>query len=526
MSHSGAPESEAARAAGPTPAYWLPYALLAIGTATLLFRILYLNGGKLVYTLDDPYIHLAVAENIARGTYGVNLGESSAPSSSILYPFLFLPFTRFVILEWMPLAINVAAAAATLFLWSRIVGSALDGPGVARSDVLKAVLVSLLIPATNLVGVIFTGMEHSLQLFATAALVAGLTVERDRDTAPWWLWAAIVLGPLIRYENLALSLPALAYLFVRGRRRTSLGVLGMLGVLVGGFSLFLYTSGHGLLPTSVMLKTGAMGTASGGGIAGSFVGNLFLRQGALLALLGGLFATLALGGRDRNDRQLAAWAAVAVALHMLVGRFDWFSRYELYIWTAALLTGIILFQAALRRLAAATRLLPLAAGAATLSFVIGFPYIYTTLKTPLGSNNIFEQHYQMHRFATEYYDGAIAVTDLGWASFRNDHYVLDLWGLAMRRAAEARLSGDESYMDDLAREYDIGLAMLYGAWYPNLPERWKAVAEMRLGKRMLTPAADAVTFYVLDPAVEPRIRDQLRAFGRTLPQGVDLRILP
>ena len=40
------------------------------------------------YTLDDPYIHMALAENLARGHFGVNLGEVSNPSSSILWPWL------------------------------------------------------------------------------------------------------------------------------------------------------------------------------------------------------------------------------------------------------------------------------------------------------------------------------------------------------------------------------------------------------------------------------------------------------
>jgi hypothetical protein len=507
---------------------WLPFAVLAAGTAAVLLQILHLNGGKLVYALDDPYIHLAVAENIIRGTYGVNLGETSAPSSSILYPFLFLPFAPFDIVEWMPLVIALAAAFGTVLLWSRIVATSLEPSSTHQGGFITAVVVTLMIPATNLIGVMFTGMEHSLQLFATALLVAGLVMERDHDSAPWWLWVAIVVGPLIRYENLALSLPAIGYLFIRGRRGTSLGVLGILALLVGGFSFFLFSSGHGLLPTSVMLKTGAIGAAGdGSGFIGSLVGNLFERQGALLALLGGLFAAVALSGAaERRDRQFAAWGAVAVGLHMLVGRFGWFSRYELYIWSAALLTGIVIFQASFRRLIASMRLLPLLVGAAAVSCVVGFPYIYTTLKTPLGSNNIFEQQYQMHRFAADYYDGPIAVTDLGWVSFRNDRYVLDLWGLAMRRAAEARLRGDNSYLDDLTREYGINLAMLYGAWYPDLPERWTAVAEMRLGKRLVTPAADVITFFVLEPAVEHRVRESLRDFSTTLPAGVELTILP
>lgn len=41
-----------------------------------------------MYTLDDPYIHLSLAENLLRGHYGVNLDEVASPSSSILYPFL------------------------------------------------------------------------------------------------------------------------------------------------------------------------------------------------------------------------------------------------------------------------------------------------------------------------------------------------------------------------------------------------------------------------------------------------------
>ena len=38
----------------------------------LLASALAKTGGKIVYTFDDAYIHLALAENIARGHYGVN----------------------------------------------------------------------------------------------------------------------------------------------------------------------------------------------------------------------------------------------------------------------------------------------------------------------------------------------------------------------------------------------------------------------------------------------------------------------
>src|SRR5262245_18537055 len=73
-------------------AAWVPAFTLLTVFGAELGAILVLNEGHLVYNLDDPYIHLALAENIARGQYGVNLEEVSAPSSSILWPLLLVPF--------------------------------------------------------------------------------------------------------------------------------------------------------------------------------------------------------------------------------------------------------------------------------------------------------------------------------------------------------------------------------------------------------------------------------------------------
>lgn len=43
---------------------------------------------RFVFTLDDAYIHLAVADQVLSGGYGVNAGEFSSPSSSILWPYV------------------------------------------------------------------------------------------------------------------------------------------------------------------------------------------------------------------------------------------------------------------------------------------------------------------------------------------------------------------------------------------------------------------------------------------------------
>ena len=48
--------------------------------------------GGFEYPLDDPYIHMAVAEEIVSGGYGVNAGEYASAASSPLYPLLLTPF--------------------------------------------------------------------------------------------------------------------------------------------------------------------------------------------------------------------------------------------------------------------------------------------------------------------------------------------------------------------------------------------------------------------------------------------------
>ena len=66
----------------PVVGVW-PFAITAIAVAMLLGAILAFNDGVFVYTLDDPYIHMALAANIAEFHYGLNASAYAAPSSSI-----------------------------------------------------------------------------------------------------------------------------------------------------------------------------------------------------------------------------------------------------------------------------------------------------------------------------------------------------------------------------------------------------------------------------------------------------------
>ena len=227
-----------------------------------LAAIVTMNSGRFVYTLDDPYIHLAMAENIRLGHYGVNPGELSAPASSIIWPFLLAPVARMSFAEFVPLCLNLLAAVATVLVFVRILKGPLRRFERPADKWLACVLLALLIPTTNLVGLVFTGMEHSLQVLLAVLVLYGIIREQETDAVPWWLELAIVAGPLVRYENLALSVPAFLYLIARRRYRPAFtGALALL-VCVGGFSVFLHSMGLGFLPGSVLGKSRVV--ASGG----------------------------------------------------------------------------------------------------------------------------------------------------------------------------------------------------------------------------------------------------------------------
>lgn len=496
--------------------------MLLIVFGVELSMIAILNQGHMIYTLDDAYIHLALAENIARGHYGVNLGEFSAPASSIIWPFLLAPFSRLSVGAYAPLAINLLASLATLMVFSRIVTRAFRRSGAAGNLPVVCIIVTLLIPATNLVGLMFTGMEHSLQVLLAVLVVLGIIREQETKKVPWWLAAAIICGPLVRYENLALALPALLYLAVRRHYRAALLCAFALASTLTAFSLFLYSRDLGVFPSSVLSKSSIVsGGASLGAIARNLKENLNNRQGGILTIgLLLLFAVCFDSRRKLEDRMLAAWAAIALLLHLLVGTFGSYHRYEIYMWTTVLLTLLYLFGERLVQRADGVPMPRVAAMLGVFAVTISLAHALTLITTPLASNNIYGQQYQVHRFITEYWQAPVAVNDLGWTSYRNDGYVLDLWGLASRQARLAKWSGNPDWMNVLARQYDVKLAMIYRDWFNQIPNDWIPIGELRLGGPLITPDSDIVTFYALDAESLPRARALAADYQNTLPKSV------
>lgn len=486
--------------------------------------------GRLVFTLDDPYIHLAVADHILSGGYGVNGSEFSSPSSSIIWPYLIAVAEALHLGALGPLLINAIAASATVVAFLRILEAAglVDDHGEGLFSFAVLVLAVL---ATSAIALPMTGMEHSLHVWAAIVTFGGLT-EAARGRSPTTIhFAALVLLPLIRFEGAAFALAAIAGFALLGRHRFAASAAIAICCALGAYFALMASRGLPLLPSSVLLKSRIAETAYDGSnafysILHNLSASLGNPYGVRLTLMG---LALAWGTWllrfDRSVRTVCVSVLFAVGAHLAFGQYDWFHRYEVYI--VALAAVALLYAAAhVKPLLSASQWTAVMFG---IVLLIGFgstPYLSAAIETPLASRGIYEQQYQMSFFAQKLYDRPVAVNDLGLVAYKNPNFVLDLWGLGSERVRSAKLAAQYGprEMAALADEYHVGLAMIYDSWFPRgVPADWEKVAILHTSP--VTVAAGDVAFY-RTPAGDPEeVARALRIFESKLPLRDNLEIV-
>jgi hypothetical protein len=493
--------------------------------------------GHLMFSLDDPYISLSLGWQIGHGHYGLNAGEAAAPSSSILYPLLLACFAWTPLQPWMALIINGLAAIGTGFLFSAIASRY----GLVSRDEQwprAAILLVTLCVALNTVGVVFTGLEHSLHAFTTVAVVLGLALILEGQPTPVWLIVAIVLAPLWRFEGAALALASVSALMLVGRWRAALSALGGILLAAGAYAAVMLHLGLPLVPSSVLVKQ-HLTTVSGNhpGIYGHMAGVAEhaldgLRRYppgwvcVLLMILAVLHPILrargALGTRQpqrltvRAEAVLVAVLVATLGSQVLFGDWSGGYRYEVYAMLGGAAAVLILWHGELARFIETARPWAIAATCASL-LAVNFYYVWATVRSPEASLSIYEQQYQLHRFATQIYPHPIAVNDLGWTSYRNPSYVLDLFGLGSEEARRARLIEHQpGWVDRLVQEHHVGLAMIFASWFRDeIPSGWVQLAVMKSPRR--TRAYEPVTFYATSREAVPDAEQALRRFATVLP---------
>ncbi len=93
-------------------------------------------------------------------------------------------------------------------------------------------------------------------------------------------------------------------------------------------------------------------------------------------------------------------------------------------------------------------------------------------------------------------------------------------GVASREALQAWKRGDTAaWFEAASRNHEVRLAMIYGAWFAPIADRWRKIGELHLGREKITVNNDVVEFYARDDATRDAVIPLLRSFAATLPEG-------
>ena len=492
-------------------------------------------GAPMIYAIEDPYIHMAMAKNMAmHGVLGVNPDGFTASTSSILWTLsLALYYKILGVTGDAPFWLNLVFACLAIWqAWRILRRAAGDRPWLLSGGLVGFVFFVPLAP------VILGGMETALHILLALLFLESVVDELvDPQAAVGRARAARLvllagLFSMVRYENLAMIGFASALLFFSRRFALSGWVLAGAIAPVLLFGAYSVAQGWQFLPNSLIIR-------SSGGILTDPLAALPGRIGKLwnephlfawmLAVLSGLVLDLRQplpGGRGR-------WIGVIFVLvlmtHVLVDHFGYFYRYEAYVMALGTLAVAALWGPRIGRMERSTEGELRALLAGLVIFLTLMPLYSRGMEairaTPYAMANIYDQHYQIARFLKEYYPGtAIGLHDIGLAGLIADVYVVDLVGLANRETALAFRRSPEEWtqaMDSELRRHNVTVVVAYPGWVgPFLPPGWKAVGSWTVEQRWTVGNAK-MSFYAQDEAAAQALRDHLAEYAPHLPATVE-----
>jgi hypothetical protein len=521
---------------------WLPL-LLTLGVLYAImiwttFAGMRRCGGRLVYALDDAYIHLSVARNlVTTHVWGVNPGEFAGASSSLIWPLLLaVGFKIFGVAIWLPLMFNYLAAAGAIAGCWRTLERFLPDPWAA-----VLALVAVLIAGLPML--VAMGMEHSLQIAVTFCFVlAWLDLlssgrsKRSISLLKLAVWAILLVA--VRFEGLFIVAAACLILLLRRDWVAAAVAAACAWLPVAIYAAFSLRHGGEWLPNSVLIKGNVLPHSLSGFIAFVTRGVSTVAVSAPVAAI--VVANLLFLWRGRRGRNTASQAARFLGLLFLGATFlqgqfaviGWFNRYEAHLVVLGVAAACAMFTSldtgatALSNLALRP-MVWLLAFLATAPLGRAFISLYRTIYAP---SNIYEQQLQMGRMVRVMGCRAVAANDIGALSWFGDAYVVDLWGLSNYEVFDARRANryTPAEIARICAEHRASLAIVYDRWFEafgGMPGSWRKLATWTIPHNVA--AGDAtISIYATDPADYPSAREVNSFSGHELPNGVQVNLHP
>ena len=520
----------------------LPLAVFLVSLVAALRTALQSTDGHLIYSLDDAYIHMAVAKNLAsHGVWGCTPFHFSASSSSLLWTLgLGVAYRVFQVHDLIPLLLNIAFAIGTLVV-ADLSLARLGAPPLLRASTLFGIVI-----AFPLAGMVLMGMEHILHLLLTiaftAAAVATLTNDSESARASRRRTAALcVLGALLgasRYEGVFLvGLVCLAFLVRRQLlRAVSIGVAALLPV--AAFGAISLANGSYFLPNPLMVKAVGETESTLSALLKPFGSEdlAFLQNNrAMPILLGvGMLGALAQWRARRGAwRPPVLYPLLLVAMILLHGHFVFSPLYWAYRYDAYLVGLGIFVTAVVAAELPAPRVLP--RGAVPALLVASLVPIVADVREGLvpnaeieGMRGTYLEQYQTAKFIQRYYPGAaVIVNDLGAVTYYTQARILDLVGLGdLEPLAIMRSTAYTSReVTEWTAAYRPSVAIVSLGWsvvVPLISPDWVRVAVVEV-----PPHRHPVGFFAVDPkeswTLRASVAQHFAALGRLQGHRVELR---
>ncbi len=519
--------------------------LVLILTAITVYRIKAGENGHFVYTIDDTYLHMAIAKNLFHhGIWGVsNLSGFSWCSSSLIWPLIIaVSFSIFGMHEYIPFVLNILAAVGVLFYVGYLVRR------TTGSNILNLLILLLVVVFTPILAVASTGMEHCLQVLFSIVFVdlaaRLLAVDAQRLTsrsAMIWLCVMGALMTMTRYEGLFLVAPVGLLLLCQRRwiLALSLGFIAVAPIILSG--LVAVSKGWYFLPTSLMIKGNTHLVPTLPGVI-EYLSKwyvLMISQQHMFTLLAAVTAVLF--GSLLRRRTIWTYPAtflfitlVAFLQHLQFAGIGWFYRYEAYLIVLALVgSGVALGYEPSAESGGAywlsLRAVPLYAVFLVAAALFGTPLWTRAIPSMQhivnASYNIYEQQYQMGHFIRRYYQNkGVAANDVGAINYFPEIDILDTVGLTdidVLRARRAGTFNHESFRS-LSKRHKVEIVMIYDNWasmFGGILPEWVPIGRWTIPHNTVT-GSDTVSFYAPSEEFVPKIVQQLKEFGATLPRDI------
>ena len=504
-----------------------------------------------VYPLDDTYIHLQIAKNIAdSGYFGYTSNEFCSCSSSPLYTFLLAICHKVFGGSYMaPFILNVAFANALIIVLFCFL----------KKRLAAFLLMSVFLMSPVLLPIqVFSGMEHTLHiLLITTALIFldNLIIHNYTRRSKVALILICCFLCLTRYESMFFVVSLSFILLFCKQYRLSIGVFlaGFLPVVF--FGLFSMSHGGWFFPNSLLLKGNIDFDTNPFALVFSYVSLFFSYLRSITFGIPILFLLLYVTYDFINKKMdlntfarthaLTCVVVFTIILHSMFASRGWLFRYEAYLYTLLYLISVLTFfkhcngltmsklKLMFRRKIVALILLPL-----TMMLCVGLSYrTVIAIKTiSYASKNIYDQQIQMARFLQTYYNTeGVMANDVGAIGYFTNIRLLDIVGLTNNNIlAERRASGSnwniKSYVDSHSQilnrypiiiVYDVLLEISKKSDYERLG--WIKTAELSIPHNVIC-GDSKVSFYTSNRDEVRQMVLSLKDFKKKLPKDVILNI--